>query len=80
MFVTDAATDPALTDLADAADRLRHAADAAAERLAANQAEREDDIAIATLAVERRRTLSEAELIEFDEMARRVGVDLDALP
>lgn len=78
--VTTDATNTALADLAAAAGKLQQAAGAAAERLAVEAAEREDDIALATVLGERKRELTEEQLVDFDEMARRVDVDLDTLP
>ncbi len=80
MGVTTEATNTALADLAAAAGKLQQAADAAAERLAGEAAEREDDIALATLVGERKRGLDEEQLVDFDDMARRVDVDLNTLP
>lgn len=78
--MTTDATNTALADLAAAAGKLQKAAGAAAERLAVEATEREDDIALATVLGERKRDLTEEQLVDFDEMARRVDVDLDALP
>lgn len=78
--MTTDATNTALADLAAAAGKLQQAAGVAAERLAAEAAEREDDIALAAVLGERRRDLAEEHLVDFDEMARRVDVDLDTLP
>ena len=80
MGVTTDATNTALGDLAAAAGKLQQAAGAAAERLAVEAAEREDDIALATVLGERKRDLIEEQLIDFDDMARRVDVDLNTLP
>jgi len=80
MGVSTDATNTALTDLAAAAGKLQQAAGAAAERLAAEAAEREDDVALATVLGERKRDLSEEQLVDFDDMAARVDVDLDTLP
>ena len=78
--MTTDATNTALADLAAAAGKLQQAAGAAAQRLAVEAAEREDDIALATVLGERKRDLTEEQLVDFDEMARRVDVNLDALP
>jgi len=78
--MTTDATNTSLADLAAAAGKLQQAAGAAAERLTVEATEREDDIALATVLGERKRDLTEEQLVDFDEMARRVDVDLDALP
>ncbi len=57
-------------------DRLAQAA----EQLAAEHAARENDIALAALVAERRRSLLEEKLVELDETARRVGARISALP
>ena len=80
MGVSTDATNTVLTDLAAAAGKLQEAAGVAEERLAAEAAEREDDVALATVLGERKRDLSEAKLVDFDDMAARVDVDLDTLP
>jgi len=80
MGVTIDATNTALADLAAAAGRLQQAAGAAAAQLAVEAAEREDDIALATVLGEHTRDLDEEQLVDFDDMARRVDVDLNTLP
>jgi len=42
--------------------------------------QREDDTALATALAERKRDLDDPQLVDLDEMARRVDVDLDTLP